>query len=836
MNGIVALFRFNRLTGRAEGVSPDDGDKHGDVLPDWEAEGGPSQILNKPNPAQLVAAHVEAADPHPQYLTEAEGDARYATGVGAQVEIRGTVATSGDLASVSSPQAGDVYVAQDTGFLWVWNGSSWGSMGPISAGTDLTYNSLTRTVVSSTGTDAVLPEATDSVAGLLPAAEYEKLAGIDAGLALISSEEYLFVEQDENGTITRAVRNDGTQYIPRIITDRIEGGQGEMKTLSQAGSDEAGIVYARLTGGAYQVFRLYEGAAEAQLTTLGDNWSPTLTSESPQRIMFKTNRNGSDEFYVMDLDGSNQVYAVATRDLTIWGDSVASFPISNLTTGFAAAGETPFARGNRNNGSGGTSSVALACAAGVLGWNVTFAGGQINASGDTTVTNMRADLYDDLAQASGWSPNPFSASNWPAKMPQQVIAGVAGRMERLSASSATTTGSGSGGGSVVTVASATGISVGMQVRQTSGLEDHIISGTTVSSISGTAVTLSAPITSTFSNVSLDFFSTSFTYVFRRTTPGSAVLVDGPQYVVPVENTGFGSSGAFPTTSMANLFNSIHVLFLNGPHEATPSEAAVEMEMRCLNAFIGGMTALSKKYIIFSGMASPGIDTYPSAIARGGLMRIQTPMILAHIRRFPNNFIDLTTISLDGSLELGMPTFKEWFSTNHPSVYASDPDWAWNIPGTSQQWVNGTTTGVNAITPSGDGSSGVVTTPYVDTTTNGAGVFCRLGVVASGGVATQVYVAEPGHNYQIGDVLTIPAGSAAGNTAPITATVDSRRAAKLGEVYGANGSIDTSLSYNEWDIRQRAMPRAMFLDYTHPGPYGLDYMCELLARYLQSKGW
>lgn len=49
------------------------------------------------------------------------------------------------------------------------------------AGTDLSYNAATRVLSSSTGTDATLPEATTTVAGLQSAADKTKLNGIAAG-------------------------------------------------------------------------------------------------------------------------------------------------------------------------------------------------------------------------------------------------------------------------------------------------------------------------------------------------------------------------------------------------------------------------------------------------------------------------------------------------------------------------------------------------------------------------------------------------------------------------------------------------------------------------------
>lgn len=79
----------------------------------------------------------------------------------------------------SSPNPGQVYYSSADTTFYGWNGSSWLNLG--SAGvTDLTFSrdGTTVTIISSTGTDAILPAATTSLAGVMSATDKTKLDGI----------------------------------------------------------------------------------------------------------------------------------------------------------------------------------------------------------------------------------------------------------------------------------------------------------------------------------------------------------------------------------------------------------------------------------------------------------------------------------------------------------------------------------------------------------------------------------------------------------------------------------------------------------------------------------
>lgn len=103
-----------------------------------------------------VTAHTGAADPHPQYQTQAEGDARYVRTVNGQAP-------------------------DGTGNVTVAGGGSGGS----NLGT--TRTSTTVTVTNDGGTAATLPAADGSNAGVMTAAQATAVAGIDGQIASLSS-------------------------------------------------------------------------------------------------------------------------------------------------------------------------------------------------------------------------------------------------------------------------------------------------------------------------------------------------------------------------------------------------------------------------------------------------------------------------------------------------------------------------------------------------------------------------------------------------------------------------------------------------------------------------
>jgi hypothetical protein len=131
--------------------------------------------------SSAVAAHVAAADPHPGYLTAAEGDAAYvglsdarlsdarewtATTISQAEAEAGTATTRRAFTAQRVFQAVAAWWAASTARTKL-DGIEAGAQ--VNVATDLTYDAASREVRSSTGTDATLPLVSTTSAGLQPA-------------------------------------------------------------------------------------------------------------------------------------------------------------------------------------------------------------------------------------------------------------------------------------------------------------------------------------------------------------------------------------------------------------------------------------------------------------------------------------------------------------------------------------------------------------------------------------------------------------------------------------------------------------------------------------------
>jgi hypothetical protein len=123
--------------------------------------------------AGAVAAHAALSDPHPQYLIEAEVDARITAVLGATA-----ISALADVGS-GTPQVGDVLK---------WDGTAYNpaeESGAGGSGANLTLGTVTATTVqvnSDSGTDVTLPAATGSAAGVMTAADKTFVNGAQAQL------------------------------------------------------------------------------------------------------------------------------------------------------------------------------------------------------------------------------------------------------------------------------------------------------------------------------------------------------------------------------------------------------------------------------------------------------------------------------------------------------------------------------------------------------------------------------------------------------------------------------------------------------------------------------
>lgn len=176
--------------------------------------------------AAAVATHVAAADPHPQYLTPAEGNASYApiSHVGAGGTAHANVAAGG--------AAGFMTGADKTKL----DGIAAGAQVNVPTNLTISTSATTLTVNSDTGTDAVLPAATTSVAGVMTATDKTKLDGIASGATANSPDATLLARANHTGTQTASTISDFNSATRAQVEAELVAGTNVTITPSGTGA------------------------------------------------------------------------------------------------------------------------------------------------------------------------------------------------------------------------------------------------------------------------------------------------------------------------------------------------------------------------------------------------------------------------------------------------------------------------------------------------------------------------------------------------------------------------------------------------------------------------
>lgn len=138
------------------------------------------------------------------------------------------------LQSATTPLAGteQVYVVQG-------GNSRKTTVSAVAPGTNLTYTPASRTLVSSTGDDVVLPLATDSLDGLMSAAQrLLTQALIDAGVSVTGSVVSIpHMHGDLAGAVYIHVKNTSGGQLVKGTPVRVTGTVGDTTTLEVAAAD-----------------------------------------------------------------------------------------------------------------------------------------------------------------------------------------------------------------------------------------------------------------------------------------------------------------------------------------------------------------------------------------------------------------------------------------------------------------------------------------------------------------------------------------------------------------------------------------------------------------------
>lgn len=219
---------------------------------------------------------------------------------------------------------------------------------------------------------------------------------------------YYSIEVDAADRIFRAITSDGTNYMPKAAVDSLSAVSATVQTLTVTTLNAAnfsasqftavhgtdGVFAVEAVSGTNQIIRYNNSnGARTQLTTIGANTAPSLTAETPARILFASARTGSQTYQVMKTDGSELAFAIPPKTIAMWGDS--------MTAGLSSSGWLPTKLGDgrtiRFRGVGGQTSVQIASRQSGLTITGTVAGGQIPASGAVAITG----LYPSPVTAQG---------------------------------------------------------------------------------------------------------------------------------------------------------------------------------------------------------------------------------------------------------------------------------------------------------------------------------------------------------------------------------------------------------------------------------------------------
>ena len=299
----------------------------------------------------------------------------------------------------STPASGQVYYSSANNTFYGWNGTTWLDLGNQGAGScDLTFSrdGTTVTVISSNGTDAILPASTTSLAGVMSATDKTKLDGIAT-----SANNYS--HPNHSGDVTSV--GDGATTIASGAV-----------TLAKMANVATGTIFYRKTAstGVPEVQTLATLKTDLGLTGSNTGDQTTIVGITGTKAQFDTAVTDGDFLYVGDVT-SNATHTgdvTGSTALTIANDVVTNTKLANVATSTikgritASTGDPEDLTASQvrtiiNVADGATANTGTVTSVGITsGTGISVSGSPITSSGSITVTNSAPHQATNIAQGT----------------------------------------------------------------------------------------------------------------------------------------------------------------------------------------------------------------------------------------------------------------------------------------------------------------------------------------------------------------------------------------------------------------------------------------------------
>lgn len=222
-------------------------------------------------------------------------------------------AVTARLNATSIDALSDVSVSGVTvGQVLKWSGTNW--VNDVDAGgagatnLSITTSATTLTVLSDTGTDAILPVATTSLSGVLSAADKTKLDGIATGAAAVGSTAGAALGTAAAGVATTAARSDHVHAAPTAVSGNAGTATAlqTARTISLSG-DVTGSVSFNGTANVAITATVVDDSHLHSASTISD-FAPSVGAQiaaSSIDALADVNTSGATAGKVLQFDGVN---------------------------------------------------------------------------------------------------------------------------------------------------------------------------------------------------------------------------------------------------------------------------------------------------------------------------------------------------------------------------------------------------------------------------------------------------------------------------------------------------------------------------------------------------